>query len=366
MRMTPTMQRWFRQFIPLIGLLVYALVRFAEPEALGAEETYYRVYGWRAYLSDILTCILGSWVVFESSLPLNRFLERVLPWERFPVRRIIVQSAGSLAVSSLAIWLITAIMAWLILPIHEQTIYEQQGIRLSLVVGGLIILFVNAVYIGAYFLKRLKGALTDAEKLKTDAEKLKRESIEARYEALRSQLDPHFLFNTLNTLIYLIEDKPVAVSFVENLSLVYRYVLQSRDRTLVPLDGELMLARAYVSLLEQRHGAGMQVSISVPDWAMERQVPPMTLQLLLENAVKHNQVDPKDPLMIRLTVNEREQLVVENSVHPRLTVEGHTRVGLENIRSRYRLLADVEPDIQQTARTFCVKLPLLTNERIHY
>lgn len=366
MRMTPTMQRWFRQFMPLIGLLVYALVRFAEPEALGAEETYYQVYGWRAYLSDLLACILGSWAVFECSLLLTRLLEQVLPWERFPVQRVLVQSAGSLAVSSLAVLLITEIMTWVILPTHERTLYEQQGIRLSLVVGGLIILFVNAVYIGAYFLGRLKGALTDAEKLKTNAEKLKRESIEARFEALRSQLDPHFLFNNLNTLIYLIEDKPAAVSFVENLSLVYRYVLQSRDRTLVSLDGELMLARAYVSLLEQRYGAGMQVSINVPDWAMERQVPPMTLQLLLENAVKHNQVDPKDPLMIRLTVDEREQLVVENSVHPRLTVEGHTRVGLENIRSRYRILANVEPVIQRTAQTFVVKLPLLTNERIHH
>lgn len=354
--MTSSFNKWFRLVgTPLFGLLLYLMIYYIDPRSFQTEH-YQSGNGWQMYCYDLLACLAGSYLLSETSIGLTRVLDRLSPWEHKPLVRFGLQLLTLILIS------IAVLQAIIYLLVHAEPAYQlteidQLSIRQTLVFGSLMALFINAIHTGEYFLRRWRVSMLEAERLK-------RESAEARFEILRSQLDPHFLFNNLNTLIYLVEDKPQAVAFVEKLSLVYRYILQSRERTLVSLREELTLAHAYLFLLQQRYGAGIQVTIDVPDWALDRQIPPMTLQLLLENAVKHNQVDAINPLVIRLTTNEPNQLVVENSVHPRLAVEGHTRIGLENIRSRYQILAGVEPEIQHTARTFFVKLPLLTDERV--
>ena len=159
--------------------------------------------------------------------------------------------------------------------------------------------------------------------------------------------------------MYLVEDNPPATAFVQNLSLVYRYILQNRERTLVPLADELQLAEAYLALLTERFGDGLCVHIDVPTEFLTRQIPPMTLQLLIENAVKHNVVDARHPLRITIRLNGAGELIVENSRHRRQPAANGVGIGLQNIRHRYQLTANVQPTIHSTDDYFTVHLPLL-------
>lgn len=344
--------RWFRLVgTPLLGIILYGIVYFVDP----LDDVYPEYRGqdaWQAYCFDLFLCIVGSVILSEISIWDSRQLDRVLPWEQKPLLRFIVQVVSLTIASVLIIELIVYLVTLYEEPGYQLTENDRLSIRQTVVIGSMMALFINAIYTGEFFLRRWKTALLEAEQLK-------RESVEARYEALKSQLDPHFLFNNLNTLTYLVEDNRPAVAFVENLSLVYRYILQNRDKPLVPLADELRLAEAYLALLKERFGDGIQVSIDIPAGQHDRQLPPMTLQLLLENAVKHNMVDARNPLHITIRLNEAGELVVENSLHRRSTTENRAGIGLQNIRHRYQLTANVLPTISEDAGQFVVRLPLL-------
>ncbi len=337
--------------VPLVGLLLYALSYVINPKLFAAP--YYDQLGWTGYVCDLVFVLIGSFVLFESTVWLSRWLDRWLPWSDWPWQRLLGQFAlmvvWGLVVTRFLIWLID----WLLIPsTYQVTELDIMGMRQTVVLGVIMAVCINAVYTGESFFRRWKAALVEAEQLK-------RESVEARFQALKSQLDPHFLFNNLNTLTYLVDENPTAVRFIGNLSLVYRYILQNRDKTLVPLSDELKLAEAYLFLLKNRFGEGIQVEIDVPDCDRNRMIPPMTLQLLIENAVKHNVVDEARPLAIRLKCSESGELVVENSLHRRQTVEGKNGIGLRNIRHRYELLNCGEPTIVEAETAFTVRLPLV-------
>jgi two-component system, LytTR family, sensor kinase len=234
----------------------------------------------------------------------------------------------------------------------EQETTPDYVVVMGLIVGSLLSVLVTAIYVAINFMDNWKQALTQAEQLK-------RESVEARFEVLKSQLDPHFLFNNLNTLVYLVEDNPKAVAFVENLSIVYRYILQNRDKTLVPLADELRLTDAYVFLLRQRFGHALQIHNDIPEFFHDRLIPPMALQLLLENAVKHNVVDTDRPLHVRLYCTDASNLVVQNNLQRRAGLPIKSGVGLQNICHRYELLNGKQPIIQEKTGQFVVILPLI-------
>jgi len=346
-----TFSTWFRVAgVPLLGVLLYLIFCFIDPNSV-----FTRQYTGREYylLLDLVEFTAGAILLSESSLWLDRVLNRWLSWERQPLLRLGVQTLAltllSIAVLEVLIWFITELE----LPGYEYTPTERISIRQTIALGSLMALFINAVYTGEYFLIRWRTALLDAERLR-------RESAEARYEALKSQLDPHFLFNNLNTLLYLVTDNLPASTFVENLSLVYRYILQSRDKPLVSLADELTLADAYLALLRERFGEALQVCIDIPPDQRTRQLPPLTLQLLIENAIKHNIVDAKHPLTIGIRLNKNGALLVENSLNRKAVDSAvKTGIGLQNIRHRYQLTAGVEPTVSETNGQFVVQLPLL-------
>jgi two-component system, LytTR family, sensor kinase len=346
-------QRWFRLVgTPLLGVAIYLIFYFVDPNAVSTGE-YQGPWAWKQYCIDLVECVVGSILLSEASIWLDIGLNRLLPWERRPLPRLLVQTLMmtglSIGIIELIVWLIAAIE----MPGYVYTETDQLSIRQTIAIGSMMALFINAVYTGEHFLRRWQTA-------QLEAERLKRESAEARFEALKSQLDPHFLFNNLNTLTYLVEDNPQAVAFVENLSLVYRYILQNRHKTLVPLVDELRLADAYVFLLRQRFGDALRVETDIADCHHHKLIPPMTLQLLLENAVKHNIVDADRPLHISLRCTDAGELIVENNRQPRLNGEtNRVGVGLTNIHHRYELLGANLPVIHRDASQFVVKLPLL-------
>ncbi|MBF9219830.1 sensor histidine kinase [Hymenobacter ruricola] len=205
-----------------------------------------------------------------------------------------------------------------------------------------------------------------------DRETLKRENLHVQLQGLRSQVSPHFLFNSFNSLSSLIADEPAkAEQFVDEMARVYRYLLQTNGGSaaagsgadeLATLDLELGFIASYYHLLKTRHGPGLHLTIDVPSRYRQHRLPPLTLQLLVENAVKHNVILPARPLRIEIATTPQGRLWVRNNLQQKATRPGRfesTHIGLANIRARYQLLAQPEPLVEADAEYFTVTLPLL-------
>ncbi len=188
---------------------------------------------------------------------------------------------------------------------------------------------------------------------------LEKEKAVVLYESLKQQLNPHFLFNSLASLSGLIEtDQQLASSFLSRMSRLYRYILRSSEQETVPLRDELAFAALFVQLQQTRFGKGLQVSVDVPEAFMHYRVAPVTVQNLLENAIKHNIVDPESPLCIRITVEDR-YLLVCNNLQRKLKVESSNGQGLRHLQSLYSFLSDRKVIIEETPDSFCIRLPLI-------
>ena len=181
----------------------------------------------------------------------------------------------------------------------------------------------------------------------------------AKFQSLKSQIDPHFLFNSLNVLTSLIGENPTqAERFTTKLSKVYRYVLEQRNKDLIPLTEELNFAKTYMELLQMRFEDAIQFSIPESVSNSDLKIVPLSLQLLLENAVKHNVVSSSKPLIIKISEQD-EYLVIENNINPKEAIGKSTKVGLQNIADRYGLITDRTVRIENNKKTFAVRLPLL-------
>ncbi|MFY9241735.1 MAG: histidine kinase [Polaribacter sp.] len=181
----------------------------------------------------------------------------------------------------------------------------------------------------------------------------------AKFESLKSQIDPHFLFNSLNVLTSLIGENPdQAEKFTTKLSKIYRYVLEQRNKDLIPLSEELKFAKTYMELLEMRFEDA--VKFNIPDSVSneELKIVPLSLQLLLENAVKHNVVSSTKPLTINI-YEENNYLVIENNINPKEAIGKSTKIGLQNIADRYGLITNKSVQIENNNKTFKVSIPLL-------
>ncbi len=191
-------------------------------------------------------------------------------------------------------------------------------------------------------------------------DRLQKEKIQFQFETLRSQVNPHFLFNSFNTLITVIEENPTkAVEYVERLSEFFRNIVTYRDKDLIQLDEELTLLDNYIFIQKKRYGDSLQLNINLDKTTRHAfLIPPLTLQLLAENAIKHNSVSKETPLVIDLFVS-MELLYVRNNMNPKIQKEKSTGLGLQNIVSRYKLLTSLPVKIDHAEDHFTVALPLL-------
>ena len=228
--------------------------------------------------------------------------------------------------------------------------FQIGGIRILLVVW-----LVELVILGLLLANR---SIKNALRLQQKAAQLQKENNAARYTALQNQLNPHFLFNSLNTLIAEIEYNPAnAVRFTRNLSDVYRYVLQSQDKTLITLGEELEFIQSYLFLHEVRLGNCITCNITIPTEAMEYQLPPLTLQLLVENVIKHNSINSNKPMEITIYIADHF-LVVSNPIHIKKS-DTSSGVGLQNLSNRCKLMIGTDILINNENQIFTVKVPLI-------
>ena len=215
-------------------------------------------------------------------------------------------------------------------------------------------IMIIAIYESIYFMNELKKSVEEKETLK-------RESLKAQLYALKTQVNPHFLFNNLNTLTALIPDTPKqAIEFVQQLSKVYRHILEVQDEKSIPLKDELDVLRAYGFLLKTRFGDNLDIDIDVPEEKLQQRIVPLSLQLLMENAIKHNIVSAAKPLKISVFA-ENGHLLVSNNLQIKNQMIESTGIGLENIRNRYKLLGDREVKVVESGESFTVSIPLIAN-----
>jgi LytS/YehU family sensor histidine kinase len=296
----------------------------------------------------IITVILLLWF---GNKYIYRLLDRSIPWMAHTTRRFFIQLIASALYSLCCINL----TYYLFKITTNSTSPDLTQIMVLNVYGLLFTIPVLSINFGIYFMMQWKKAQVQANQLKED-------NLQAQLNSLRMQLDPHFLFNNLNVLASLIDkDRNQAQDFLDKFADVYRYVLQYKKEELVPLHTELEFIKAYCHLLKKRFGEALQIDIpDVPDTAGIRCIPPLSLQMLMENAVKHNIVSRDMPLHIRVYLEGTQWITVENTYQP-LQKEHMIRSesGLENIRKRYQHLCDLQLHVSCDHHFFKVDLPLL-------
>jgi len=215
-------------------------------------------------------------------------------------------------------------------------------------------MLVVAIYESIYFMSELRKSVEETEMLK-------RESLRAQLEALKTQVNPHFLFNNLNTLSAVIPDNPSqAIDFVQQLSRVYRHILEVKNEQSILLKEELEVLQAYAFLLKTRFGDNLDINIRVAAGELEQKIVPLSLQILMENAIKHNIVSAAKPLRIDV-FTEEGRLIVSNTLQKKNQAFESTGIGLENIRNRYLLLGSKPIEVEEGPSCFTVSIPLIGN-----
>lgn len=324
---------------------VFVMWMFASPVEI------YQRGGWELLWAYYWRSGLSSALIWQGNAYLSNLPDRWLPWIEAPIRRLII----SVAITVVFTCLIWILIYWLFLTNDYgwNLVALVRDMKLRDFVPTLIItIFISLFMHGRAFFISWKATLVEAERLK-------KEQLSARYETLKSQVNPHFLFNSLNVLASLVhKDADQAELFIRQLATVYRYILESRDKEVVPLEEELSILRAYLFLMDIRFGAGLRADIRVAEPAPGR-VAPLTLQMLVENALKHNEVSKANPLQIEV-FRENGYLVVRNTLQPKTTLPESTGLGLANIQARYQALSDKPVLISDNDGFFTVKTPILS------
>ena len=290
---------------------------------------------------------LLMWVVlWKGNSLLSGYLSGKIPWIQFPMKRFMVGILVTVTFTVIAVLSLIALFEYF-------SIATLGGAATYTLYGSILITILISVFLHA------RQFLFFWRKASFEKEMFEKESIAARYESLKNQVSPHFLFNSLNTLTNLVyEDQDKAVKFIKQLAEVYRYVLDTREKEVVPIEDELRFLESYVFLQQIRFGNRLKVDLSVNDKNIK--VAPLALQMLIENAIKHNIVSEAEPLTIRVYA-ENGFVVVENDLQRKASVHAETSsgVGLLNISRRYEVLSNEKVQVVETNKKFAVKLPVL-------
>ncbi|HBD27353.1 2TM domain-containing protein [Flavobacterium sp.] len=332
-------------FIILIVFVVLIIIRLLSGGSVGFNEGlawqffYTTLYGYTLYYANA--------IIFVK-------LDDVYQTDRFSRNRIVQGFALSFIVSVIVIFL---------LRIVEDVVIEGKTIQQFLAnekpsnyIVSVVITFVVTLAIHAiYFYKAY-------QENKVKEQKIIAGTASAQFESLKNQIDPHFLFNSLNVLSSLIEENPEsAQKFTTSLSKVYRYVLEQKDKELVSVAEELKFAKTYMNLLKMRFENSITFEIPEGFDNEEAKVVPLSLQLLLENCIKHNVVSEAKPLHVKITI-ENNQLVVTNNLQKKEVLSDRKGVGLQNIVNRYAILTKRTVLVEENEQEFKIFLPILTKQ----
>jgi two-component system LytT family sensor kinase len=277
-------------------------------------------------------------------------LEQHIPWLKRPGLRFILtallETIAGIIILTIVNYLIFIVIQRQQIEILYSKTYEGLKYLVSSVIISIILINLS------HFFKSWKQAAVNEEKLK-------REKLSIEYEALKNQVNPHFLFNSLTALSSLVyKDQEKAETFIQEFSNVFRYVLESREKEVVDLATEKKLIESVSYLYRIRYEDSLKININLPD-ATDKYIIPMALQMLLENSIKHNTVSAGNPLVVEIG-EEKDYIVVKNNLQLKKTEIVSSKIGLENIKSRYKYLSDKEVLVDVSDESFVVKIPVLS------
>jgi hypothetical protein len=298
--------------------------------------------------------ILYGLTLYYANAYLFIFLDSIFEVERFTKRRIIIGFLGSFILSVFVIFLLRIVEDVLIEGERFEAFIQNES-SANYLVTIIITFFVTLAFHAFYFYKAY-------QENKVKEQKIIAGTASAQFESLKNQIDPHFLFNSLNVLSSLIEENPEsAQKFTTSLSKVYRYVLEQKDKELVSVAEELKFAKTYMNLLKMRFENSITFEIPEGFDNEEAKVVPLSLQLLLENCIKHNVVSEAKPLHVKISI-ENNQLVVTNNLQKKEVLSDRKGVGLQNIVNRYAILTKRTVLVEENEQEFKIFLPILTKQ----
>ncbi len=324
---------------PLVGLLI---TLFSYPEGFGSLRFmgYVLVYSYCIAIPAIALIVAAG-----------KLLDRHYSWLEVPVRKMLVHVVVEVFLVLLVVVLVKLVFIW-VQGQSLQDLFQQLSDGWAWAVS--VTVFGMTLRNAFVFLRNWQGSVLNEEVLK-------REKLVAEYEVLKNQVNPHFLFNSLTALTTLVhQDADKAEAFIRRFSAVYRYVLEYREQEIVPLSREIRLIEDMAYLYQYRHGNNLQIAIRL-DAGGDKYILPMVLQLLLENALKHNVVSDEQPLKVCF-FEEGEQVVVRNGLQLKEHVPDSTGVGLDNIRLRYTYFSDRKVKVENRGSYFQVKIPILKKQ----
>lgn len=305
------------------------------------------------YIYVLLLTVISFWV--------DRKLDRWLTWEKKSGIRLLLQTLLQTIIAIISVHLMD--LAYVAVFLEKEPNYSREELRLFsqfLTSAVILSLLIMAGNIGYYFLTNWKKTATLALELEVNAAQHKQAASEAELYALRLQIDPHFVFNNLSVLAeQILQDQQKGFEYAENFAKVYRYLLVNSKKDKISVAEELRFLESYLFLTRVRIGSGISFNIDLAHISKDAMIPPMSLQLLVENAIKHNRTVKSDPLLIEIKSSKSDEILVRNELKPLLTHLDGTGIGLGNVRDRYRLLNAPEIIITKTDKHFTVLLPLL-------
>lgn len=308
---------------------------------------------WNLFLNSAIYNLVIGLSLWRGIGLVSTLLGKFLPPDSSPERNLVLHMAATLIYSSIAIFLLNYLVyAWL----FGYSLLDNP--RLFTIIGTIqlfIVIIITGVHYVLDFLRSLKQAIKAQEALK-------RESLHHKYEALKNQMSPHFLFNSLSVLSALVEqDKVKSQTFIRQLSDVYRYVLEQKGEELVPLEKEMEFVKAYIYLHQIRHDNSLKVEMNITH--LQGYVIPMSVQLLVENALKHNEASEKNPLALTLTRTDDKSLEVKNTYQPKKGLAG-SGLGLSLLKKRCDYLFGRDVSILNKNGIYTVRLPITDKPEI--
>ncbi|MBT8234648.1 MAG: 2TM domain-containing protein [Bacteroidia bacterium] len=331
--------------VGIVLILIFTVIQLFSKNSLVFDKNYFVNAGYAMLYATILTIINSMY--FD-------YINVKIDWKKYASYRITVGAIGSIILTMVGVFLIRIVINIFIEGKNWETFIEGET-AIYYIIALFITVVVSIFFHALYFYKAW-------QEKKVKEHKIIAGTASAKFDALKNQLDPHFLFNSLNVLTSLIDEDPEqAQNFTTALSKVYRYVLEQKNKDLVSVDEELQFARTYVKLLKMRFEDSIQFEMPEASGFPEGKIVPLSLQLLLENAVKHNVVSSQRPLHIKVFEKDGK-LIIQNNVQEKQVVKKSSGVGLRNIRQRYQILSNREVNIDQSEGQFTVSLPILTKQ----
>ena len=306
------------------------------------------------YLIGAIFSFIVTACIAAANFTTFSIIKKKLPWQKDNLKRIVIELLVTAFNASIIMFIIIITFNYFYITEFkcETNSDFNVGVFQNIIIANIVNLIVMSILEGIYIFEQWKQTILESEKLM-------REKAESQYAALKSQINPHFLFNSLNTLSSLITTSPdKAVEFTNRFSKIYRYVLDVSDKVLVELKEEIQFINNFCYLQKIRFNDNLMVDIKIDARELDAFIPPLSLQFLIENAIKHNEISNDKPLTISVNC-DKDFLIVRNVLQNKISVEPSSGIGLNNLKERYAHFTDLKPEFYISGNEYIAKIPLL-------